>query len=357
MTRGYAAGADDVAARRPPRRVRERAGARRRCKTNALYEGKYPLVSALSRPVIARGGRRARARARRRGGRPRLHRQGQRPAPLRARVQGELPGRARDRAAARPGLDARRGDRVRAGAAASRSRPSRARRSRSTRTCSAARSRPGMLEDPWEAPPEEAFPLTVDPDARAGAGRGRDRLRGRPPRLARRRGAAARRADRAAERAGRRLRDRADRHDREPRDRHQEPRALRGAGRDDADRRALGARGHRPDEGRADDQARDRGRWAKTRLRRALVLARCARRSTRSSTRRRSSSPARCGSQLRAGAGRRQRPALRARALRARRSRRTATGETFPHEAAEGFIRLASLEAELAAARERKVAV
>jgi argininosuccinate synthase len=34
-----------------------------------------------------------------------------------------------------------------------------------------------------------------------------------------------------------------------------------------------------------------------------------------------------------------------------------ATGETFPHEAAEGFIRLASLEAELAAARARKVAV
>jgi len=32
-----------------------------------------------------------------------------------------------------------------------------------------------------------------------------------------------------------------------------------------------------------------------------------------------------------------------------------ATGETFPHEAAEGFIRLASLEAELAAARARKV--
>ena len=34
-----------------------------------------------------------------------------------------------------------------------------------------------------------------------------------------------------------------------------------------------------------------------------------------------------------------------------------ATGETFPHEAAEGFIRLASLEAELAAARARAVRV
>ena len=34
-----------------------------------------------------------------------------------------------------------------------------------------------------------------------------------------------------------------------------------------------------------------------------------------------------------------------------------ATGETFPHEAAEGFIRLASLEAELAAARARTIRV
>ena len=29
-------------------------------------------------------------------------------------------------------------------------------------------------------------------------------------------------------------------------------------------------------------------------------------------------------------------------------------GETFPHEAAEGFIRIAALEVELAAARERR---
>jgi argininosuccinate synthase len=29
------------------------------------------------------------------------------------------------------------------------------------------------------------------------------------------------------------------------------------------------------------------------------------------------------------------------------------TGETFPHEAAEGFIRIAALETELAAARDR----
>ena len=33
------------------------------------------------------------------------------------------------------------------------------------------------------------------------------------------------------------------------------------------------------------------------------------------------------------------------------------TGETFPHEAAEGFITVSALETELAAARERKVAI
>ena len=33
-----------------------------------------------------------------------------------------------------------------------------------------------------------------------------------------------------------------------------------------------------------------------------------------------------------------------------------APGETFPHEAAAGFVRIASLEAELAAARHRQIA-
>jgi argininosuccinate synthase len=52
QTRGYAAGADDVLLV-----DRREAFANVQCaqalKTNALYEGKYPLVSALSRPVIA----------------------------------------------------------------------------------------------------------------------------------------------------------------------------------------------------------------------------------------------------------------------------------------------------------------
>jgi argininosuccinate synthase len=53
ITRGKAAGADDVLLV-----DRKDAFAEEQCvraiKTNALYEGKYPLVSALSRPVIAR---------------------------------------------------------------------------------------------------------------------------------------------------------------------------------------------------------------------------------------------------------------------------------------------------------------
>ena len=54
-------------------------------KANALYMDRYPLVSALSRPVIVKHLVEA---ARYHGaidGRPRLHRQGQRPGPLRGR--------------------------------------------------------------------------------------------------------------------------------------------------------------------------------------------------------------------------------------------------------------------------------
>ena len=65
----------------------------------ALYEGRYPLVSALSRPLIARWLVRV---AREHGadrGRPRLHRQGQRPGAVRDRRRGACarPGGARAR--------------------------------------------------------------------------------------------------------------------------------------------------------------------------------------------------------------------------------------------------------------------
>ena len=66
---------------------------------NALYEGRYPLVSALSRPVHREAPRRRRPPPRRRRRRPRLHRQGQRPGPLRGvdPRPGARPRRARAR--------------------------------------------------------------------------------------------------------------------------------------------------------------------------------------------------------------------------------------------------------------------
>ena len=113
LERGRLAGADDVVVLDRTRGVRRRPGGEGAARERPL---RGPLPARL-RALAAgdRGGRGGdRARARRRGGRARLHRQGQRPAPLRARVQGEVPRRARDRAAPRPRLDARRGDRLRA---------------------------------------------------------------------------------------------------------------------------------------------------------------------------------------------------------------------------------------------------
>ena len=52
---------------------------------NALYMDRYPLVSALSRPLIVKHLVAAAARARRHDRRARLHRQGQRPGPVRGR--------------------------------------------------------------------------------------------------------------------------------------------------------------------------------------------------------------------------------------------------------------------------------
>ena len=77
-------------------------------------------------------------------------------------------------------------------------------------------------------------------------------------------------------------------------------------------------------------------------------------RSTPSSTPRRTSSKGRCGWYCAAGhavVGRRSEHALYAETLAS-----YSPGETFPHEAAEGFVRIASLETELAAARKRKTA-
>ena len=70
---------------------------------SAVYEGSYLLGTALARPLIAQAPGRGRARDRLRRGRPRRHRQGQRPGALRAHLP-RARARARDhRALARVG--------------------------------------------------------------------------------------------------------------------------------------------------------------------------------------------------------------------------------------------------------------
>ena len=113
IERGRAAGADDVVLV-----DRKDAFADEQCaqaiKTNALYEGKYPLVSALSRPVIAQAvaelavelGAEAVVHGCTGKGNDQLRFE------LSFKAARSRP--ARDRAAPRPDLDARRGDRVRA---------------------------------------------------------------------------------------------------------------------------------------------------------------------------------------------------------------------------------------------------
>ncbi len=114
IVRGRAAGAEDVIVLDRKEAFADEQVARA-LKTNALYEGRYPLVSALSRPVIAEAVADVAERAPRRSRRARLHRKGQRPAPLRARLPREVPRRDGDRPPPRQGLDTGRGNRVRAG--------------------------------------------------------------------------------------------------------------------------------------------------------------------------------------------------------------------------------------------------
>ena len=72
-------------------------------KANAMYEGRYPLVSALSPAGDRQAPRRGGPPARRRRRRPRLHRQGQRPGPLRGVDPGARPRPRGDRPGPRRG--------------------------------------------------------------------------------------------------------------------------------------------------------------------------------------------------------------------------------------------------------------
>jgi argininosuccinate synthase len=160
--RGYAAGADDVVlVDRREAFANEQVA--RALKTNALYEGQYPLVSALSRPVIAgavaelalelgaeavvhgctgKGNDQLRFELAFRANYPGV----QVIAPLRDRVW------TRDEEieyALERGIPVT----VMAGS------PFSVDENLFGRSIEA-----GILEDPWEAPPEEAFRLTSDPD-------------------------------------------------------------------------------------------------------------------------------------------------------------------------------------------------
>ena len=150
-------------------------------KTNALYEGKYPLISALSRPVIAgavaelaqeigaeaavhgctgKGNDQLRFELAFRANYPGV----KVIAPLRDRVW------TRDEEieyALAKGIPI----------SVTKSSPFSFDENLFGRSIEA-----GILEDPWEAPPEEPYLFTSDPDSRARADRGRDRLRGRAAR-------------------------------------------------------------------------------------------------------------------------------------------------------------------------------
>ena len=176
----------------------------RAIKANGLYEGKYPMVSRPRPAADRRRGRRGRARDRRRRRRPRLHRQGERPGAVRGVVR-------RARAGPRgPRPDPRREHPPREGAG-------RSPRSGASRSPAIVSSYSvdenlwgrtvecGPLEDPWVAPPEDAFERTASP-ARSpvGTGGARDRVRARRAGGARRRGPISRSVIRLARGDGRR---------------------------------------------------------------------------------------------------------------------------------------------------------
>ena len=154
---------------------------------NALYENRYPLVSALSRPVIVKHLVDRRQAPRRRCGRPRVHRQGQRPGALRGVHPGPRPGPRGHRAGARLGDDPRGRASSTRTTTTSRSWRRRRRCTRSTTTSGAERSSAGRWRIPGTRPPPGVW-LAHQADRHRAAGP-RHRLRGRRARERRRRGA------------------------------------------------------------------------------------------------------------------------------------------------------------------------
>jgi argininosuccinate synthase len=351
--RGYAAGADDVVL---VDRKEEFAGDQvaKALKTNALYEGKYPLVSALSRPVIAQA---VAELALELGAEAAVHGctgKGNDQLRFELAFRANYPGvrviaPLRDRVWTRDEeieYALARGIPVTVTAGS----PFSIDENLFGRSIEA-----GILEDPWEAPPEEAFRLTADPDeAPAPSEVVIGFEAGLPVTL-----------------------------DDEELPLHELVSALNrqagayGIGRIDMiENRAIGIKSrelyeapaaltliaaHRALEDLVLTKAElETKRWVEDRWARTVYdglwfsPVREALDAFVDATQELVTGEVRL--ELRPAAaivnGRRSEHALYAETLAS-----YATGETFPHEAAEGFIRLASLEAELAAARARKVAV
>ena len=114
----------------------------------ALYEGKYPLATALGRPLDRAAHGPGREGAWRGGGRTRLHRQGERSGPIRRHLPDARAGAEDHRPGPRVEVDAHPGARVRRDSTASRSRRPRNRSSAPTRTSGAARSRRASWKTP-----------------------------------------------------------------------------------------------------------------------------------------------------------------------------------------------------------------
>ena len=155
-----AAGAIEAIVVDAQRGVRRRLRARPALKANALYEGRYPLVSALSRPGDREAPRRGGPLPRRRRRGPRLHRQGQRPGALRGVDPGARP---RPRGASRPVRDwgmTREDSILYAYATTSRSRRRRRRCTRSTTTSGAGPSSAARWRTRGPSRPQGVWLLT-----------------------------------------------------------------------------------------------------------------------------------------------------------------------------------------------------
>ena len=235
------------------------------------YEGKYPLVSALSRPVIVRHLVAAARQLRRRRRGPRLHRQGQRPGPLRGGHRALAPDLE---IWPRSGLghDPRGLRRLRRASGTSRSPPPRRSSYSIDENLWGRAIECGDHRGSWAAPPDDVYALTrarraAEPVESSSASRRACRCRSTAERLA------LGRADRRGRRGRRLLRLGPARHGREPPGRHQEPRGLRVPGRAGPAHGPLRPRGPDPRARPGPREAPARAPLGRAGLRRAVVLA------------------------------------------------------------------------------------